>query len=105
VAIINQTINGGATALPMRDAACVVPCAKPRLSAGIQFDMARVAVGNVAPSPSPSNKRAMISDTNPPASPVITVAAAQITAQTVSVRRGPNRSPTHPPIIWNTRYG
>src|ERR1700712_2111727 len=105
VAIISHTINGGATALPMRDAACVMPCAKPRLSAGIQFDMARVAGGDLGPSPPPSHKRAIISDTKPPESPVMTVAPAHMTAHTASVRRGPNLSPTHPPMIWNTRYG
>ena len=37
--------------------------------------------------------------------PVRIVATAQISPQANSVRRGPKRSPTHPPMIWKTAYG
>jgi len=38
-------------------------------------------------------------------SPKSTVADDQMMAKTVSARRAPNRSATHPPANWNTRYG
>src|ERR1700682_5014783 len=61
-AIISQVTRGGVTALPMRANAWVIPCAKPRFPGAVQFDMARVAVGNVAPSPRPSKTRARTSE-------------------------------------------
>ena len=77
-ASISQVTSGGVTALPMRAKACVMPCAKPRLPVGVQLDIARVAVGKVAPSPRPSRMRAMTIEISPPASPVSTVAPAQM---------------------------
>ena len=55
--------------------------------------MAEVAVGKVAPSPNPSNSRAMTMVTSPFTKPVKIVASAQIREQTVNTFRGPNRSP------------
>ncbi|MNL50181.1 hypothetical protein D3C87_1731760 [compost metagenome] len=96
-------IAAGARALPRRAKAWVMPWANPRFSLGTQRDMAAVAAGKVAPSPSPSSTRAMISETKPPARPVNTVAPAQISPHTTSVRLAPNRSLTQPPMIWKTR--
>ena len=81
-------------ALPNRANACVRPCAKPRRPAGVQSCIARVATGNVAPSPTPSSTRTAKSVANPPTSPVRIVAVAQISPQMNSVRRGPTRSPS-----------
>ena len=53
--------------------------------------------GNVAPSPNPSITLARNNVVRLPAKPVRIVAAAQMTPQTKSAQRGPNRSPTHPP--------
>ena len=55
-AISHATI-GGVTALPSRANAWVMPCAKPRRPSGVQFCIARVATGNVAPSPIPTSRR------------------------------------------------
>jgi hypothetical protein len=82
-AMINQATRGGVIAFPIRAQECVKPCAKPRLEGDVQFDIARVAAGN----------------------PVRTVALAQMRPHSKSVRRAPKRSPSHPPMIWNTRYG
>ena len=62
---ISAAINGGVMALPSRAKAWVRPCAKPRLLAGVQYCIARVAVGKVAPSPKPRATRAMNSVTKP----------------------------------------
>src|SRR4030081_2903164 len=50
---ISQATSGGVTALPKRAKECVSPWAKPHRPAGVQYCIARVAVGNVAPSPNP----------------------------------------------------
>ncbi len=97
---ISQATSGGVTALPKRAKECVSPWAKPRRPAGVQYCMARVAVGNVAPSPKPSRTRHRKSETMPLANPVRMVATAQMRPQANNVRRGPKRSPTQPPMIW-----
>ena len=102
---ISQATIGGVTAFPSRANACVSPCAKPRRPTGVQLCIARVATGNVAPSPMPTSRRQKNSDMRPPAKPVRIVALAQIRPHRNSVRRGPKRSPIHPPKIWNIRYG
>ena len=102
---ISAAINGGVTALPSRAKAWVRPCAKPRLAAGVQYCIARVAVGKVAPSPKPSATRAMNNVNSPCTKPVMMVALAQIMPHQNSVRRAPKRSPTQPPITWNSKYG
>ena len=102
---INIAIKGGVAALPSRAKACVRPCAKPRLLAGVQYCMARVAVGKVAPSPKPSATRAMNSVDRLVTKPVMMVAAAQIRPHQNRVLRGPKRSPTQPPITWNKQIG
>ena len=88
-------------ALPMRAKEWVMPWPKPRQPGRVQLDMARVAVGKVAPSPTPSMKRTKMNDQKPPASPVPMVEAAQISPHTHSTRRGPYLSPIRPPMIWN----
>ncbi len=86
----------GAMALPKRADECVMPCAMPRLSFANHVAIAVVAAGKVAPSPSPSNRRAAIRVAKPPARPVSAV--AQINEQQINVRFAPKRSLTHPPI-------
>src|SRR5258708_34453279 len=95
---ISPTTRAGAAALPRREKECVMPWAKPRQPARVQFDIALVAVGKVAPSPNPRARRNTMSDQNPSARPVKMVAAAQIVPQVPSVRRGPNGSPIHTPM-------
>ena len=102
---IKMTTAGGVMALPRRAAAWVMPCAQPDLPPGNQLDIARVAVGKVAPSPNPSNMRAATSVYSPPTSPVRMVATDQMAPHTIKVRRAPNRSPNQPPITWHTKYG
>ena len=54
----------GVTAIAQPREECVIPCANPQLL-GVQRDMARVAVGNAAPSPKPNARRSAKSETNP----------------------------------------
>src|SRR5579863_2402112 len=82
-------INGGVTAIPIRENECVIPCAKPQLPTGVQLDIARVAVGNAAPSPNPKATLSANNDTNPAAAPVSMVETATIPQQADSVSRGP----------------
>src|ERR1700689_968381 len=98
---INAAINGGVMAFPNRANECVSPWAKPLLLAGVQYCMARVAVGKVAPSPKPSATLAMNNVSRLVTKPVTIVEAAQIRPHQNKVLRGPKRSPTHPPITWN----
>ena len=100
---ISATMAGGVMALPRRAAAWVMPCAQPDLPPGSQVDMARVAVGKVAPSPRPSSIRAASRVHRPPTRPVSTVATDQIRPHTIRVRRAPKRSPNQPPSTWHTR--
>src|SRR5436305_259143 len=58
ISVISHATTGGVRAFPNLALECVIPCAKPRRDAGVQSHMARVAVGNVAPSPNPSITRA-----------------------------------------------
>src|SRR6202011_3117584 len=102
---INAAIKGGVMAFPSRAQAWASPCAKPRLLAGVQYCIARVAVGKVAPSPKPSATRAANSVNRLVTKPVAMVAAAQISPHQNRVLRGPKRSPTQPPITWNSKYG
>jgi hypothetical protein len=67
--------------------------------------IARVATGNVAPSPTPTITRHKNSATTPVEKPVTMVAVAHTSPHRNSVRRGPKRSPIQPPKIWNSRYG
>ena len=99
---INQATSGGVTIFPTRAAECVIPCANARLPSGIQADIARVAVGK-ADTPMPSNTRPNTIEDMLPARPINTVAADQITAQTVSATRGPTRSLIQPLMIWKSR--
>ena len=61
-ATISHATIGGVIALPSRANACVSPCAKPRRPTGVQLCIARVATGNVAPSPMPTSTRQKNSD-------------------------------------------
>src|SRR4029077_11408822 len=96
---INQATKGGVNELPRRALECVIPCANARLLSGTQSAIALVAVGKVAPSPNPSITRANSIPPRLPTIPVARVATAQMTADRLSARRAPNRSPNHPPII------
>ena len=95
---ISTAISGGVAALPSRAKAWVRPWAKPRLLAGVQYCIARVAVGKVAPSPKPSATRAMNNVSRLVTKPVAIVETAQIKPHQNKVLRGPKRSPTQPPI-------
>src|ERR1700726_3137665 len=55
----------------------------------VHFDSARVAAGNVAPSPIPSTQRTANNDASPVTAPVAIVVSDQVRPHTVSVRRGP----------------
>src|SRR5258708_12007669 len=74
---ISPTTMAGAAALPRREKECVIPWAKPRHPARVQFDIARVAVGKVAPSPKPSKSRNAMNDQKPSTRPVKMLALAQ----------------------------
>ena len=100
---MSHATMGGVTALPKRENAWVIPCAKPRRPGAVQLCIARVATGNVAPSPTPSSMRTRKRLVRLPARPVSIVAADQTTPQTNSVLRGPKRSPIQPPKIWKRR--
>ena len=65
---------GGVIAFPSRANECVMPWANPQFRSGVQTDMARVAVGKVAPSPMPSISRAANRLARPPTRPVAAVA-------------------------------
>src|SRR6266550_2544254 len=101
---ISQATSGGVRALPSLANACVIPCANPRFSAGVQLDIARVATGS-ADTPPPSSTRPRIMPDRLWARPMSTVADDQMMAKTVSARRAPNLSATQPPAIWKARYG
>src|SRR5579872_2480333 len=98
------TINAVAQ-FPRRDEVWVIPCANAQRDLGVHSDIARVAVGNAAPSPMPSATRERNSDSNPPAAPVQTVANATAMDAAASVSLGPNLSPNIPPKSWNSAYG
>jgi hypothetical protein len=102
---ISQTTSAGVNALPRREKAWVMPCAKPRFRVSTQYCIARVAVGSVAPTPNPIRMRAAKSEEKSHATLVNTVAPAQTSPLKNSVRRGPKRSAVTPPMIWNNRYG
>jgi hypothetical protein len=71
----------------------------------VQSDIARVAAGKVAPSPKPSITLAETMAARLSTKPVDKVATAQIIAETVRVSLAPNRSLSHPPMIWKSKYG
>ena len=97
---ISNATKTGVTAPPSRAPAWVTPCAQPRSEGSIQRDSDRVAIGNDPASPIPNRKRHTIIE---PADQVAAVAAVKTdhhNTTPVSARRGPNRSPSHPPGIW-----
>ncbi len=102
---MSHAISGGVNALPIRENEWVMPCAKPHCPGGIQAAIARVAVGNAAPSPKPKASRTRTSAVSPPTAPVSAVERQTTNPDTPSVKRGPNLSPSHPPISWNSAYG
>ena len=65
--------------------------------------VARFALGFGEGATFPTATRAMNSVARPWTKPVMMVAAAQIMPHQNSVLRGPKRSPTQPPITWNSR--
>src|SRR5271169_2592713 len=95
--VIRKATIGADVPAPRRPAAWVMPTAVPRLGREVHFDNARVAAGNVAPSPMPSTKRTQNSDASPLTAAVAIVVSDQVNPQTVSVRRAPKRSANQPP--------
>ena len=95
---MSAATSAGVSAFPIRLNECVMPCAKPQRPTGVQIAMARVAVGNAAPSPNPNARRTPNSDANPPTAPVSAVAAVTMAQHAASVILGPKRSPIQPPI-------
>ena len=82
--------------VPRRRAAWVIPTATPREASEIQLDNARVAAGEVAPSPKPSTKRKENSEASPSTAPVTIVVIDQVSPQTAKVRLASKRSASHP---------
>jgi|HubBroStandDraft_6_1064221.scaffolds.fasta_scaffold307465_1 hypothetical protein len=99
--VIRKATIGADVPAPRRPAAWVMPTAVPRASSEVHFESARVAAGNVAPSPIPSTQRTANSDASPVTAPVAMVVSDQVRPQTVSVRRAPKRSANQPPTSWN----
>ena len=95
--MIRSATIGAAAPAPRRPAAWVIPTAVPRDASEVHFDSARVAAGNVAPSPMPSTRRTANSEASPVTAPVTIVVIDHTNPQTVSVRRAPKRSPNQPP--------
>ena len=100
---MRNATSGGVKKFPNRAKEWVMPWAKPRFSAGNQSASARVAVGKVAPSPRPRMTRQTINAVKLPTRPINMVEPAQMIPQTVSVRRAPNLSLSHPPQTCNAR--
>ena len=90
--MIRRATIGAAVPAPRRPAAWVAPIAVPRLTIGVHFETARVAAGNVAPSPMPGTRRTPNSEASPVTAPVAMVVSDHARPQTVSVRRAPKRS-------------
>src|SRR6516162_9143323 len=90
--------HGADAPAPRRPAAWVMPTAVPRAASEVHFDSARVAAGNVAPSPMPSTQRTANSETSPVTAPVTIVVIDQVSPQAVKVRRAPKRLANQPPI-------
>ena len=67
----SQATSGGVSAFPPRANVCVMPWANPRRSLGNHMAIARVAVGNAAPSPKPRTSRAAKSEAKPLTAPVM----------------------------------
>src|SRR5215216_2105118 len=99
-----HTTSGGVIAAPNRDPACVIPCAYPRSAGSIHRESDRVAFGNAPASPAPNRNRNVDMEAKFQESAVAEVKILhQVTIQ-ASARRGPKRSPSHPPGNWNSAY-
>src|SRR5258708_29211067 len=97
--IIIMTTSAGVKAAPKREAACVMPWAKPRSVGSIQRERDRVAMGNAPASPIPKKKRHSPIDTAFQENAVSDVKIDHHTTTRDSARRPPMRSPNHPPGI------
>ena len=95
------TAKGGAMAAPSRLALWEMPCTMARSRRGNQSCMERVAVGNAPASPMPVRKRKKAKEDSPVAVPSNATVTDQKPNNAVNTRRGPNRSPSQPPGIWN----
>ena len=91
----------GVTAPPKRDAPCVTPCANPRSSDGIQWENARVAVGNAPASPTPNNSLITNRDAKLQARAVAAVISDQKNTIAARTLRGPYLSLSMPIGIWH----
>src|SRR5579862_1986929 len=101
---MSDTTRYGVSAAASRDPACVTPCANPRSAGRIQRESERVAIGNAPASPIPNRNRTVAIDPAIHAIAVIDVNTDHHATIRVSARRGPIRSPSHPPGIWNSAY-
>jgi hypothetical protein len=95
---------GAEMAAPIRAAACVVPCKKPRIEGGYHDARARVATGKLPDSPSPNSKRMIMKDMKDVATPVNAVNIDHHAMSSGSTRRGPIRSPNAPTKTGSNEY-
>lgn len=101
-----QAVTGGVRAEPMPIPPIVMPIPKPRSCGGCQFAIDRLKLGRAAASPMPMRNLTTASE---PIMPIRltrgrvgarAVSAVKIDHQMtakVKTRRGPHRSPIHPP--------
>src|SRR5262249_39418011 len=97
-----NTTNGGVSAPPSREPACVKPCTNPRSAGRTQRDRDRVAMGKAPASPTPNRKRIVAIDAAPQAAAVIEVKTDHHMTIAEKARRGPIQSPSQPLGIWNS---
>ena len=98
---IIHTTSIGVSAPPSREPAWVTPCAQPRSDGSIQRDSERVAIGKAPASPMPNRKRMTIIEVAFHDTTVRAVKVDHHSTTPASALRGPNRSPSQPPGIWN----
>src|ERR1700736_2470301 len=96
---IITTTRAGVKAAPKRDAAWVIPWAKPRSVGSIQRERDLVAMGNAPASPIPKKNRNTPIEVAYQANAVSEVKNDHHTTTSASARRPPMRSPSHPPGI------
>ena len=97
--IIIITTSAGVRAAPSREAAWVIPCAKPRSVGSIHRERDLVAMGNAPASPTPKRNRNTPIEGAFHAKAVSEVKTDHHTTTKARARRPPMRSPSHPPGI------
>src|SRR5579884_1124600 len=98
---------GGVNAAPAPTPAKIIPLARPRSAVGIQLASQRFELGYITDSPTPSRNRTVQKKTSalaiPPGTEAVRlVKAAHQRAPSVSTLRGPKRSASQPPGIWQS---